>query len=208
MPTAEGILAGLGAIANEWRFLAILWHVYLAILVFGLVMGVRPARRLAGVLLALPVASVSALAWIHGNPFNGTFFALASSVLLVIACRVPRGNVVPESGWLFVLAGMMIGFGWVYPHFLAASGPIEYLYAAPVGLVPCPTLSVVIGGTLLLGGLGTRLWCFVLAGLGLFYGVFGAVYLGVAIDWILAVGAVLTAYVGFSSRMIGEGGEA
>lgn len=37
----------------------------------------------------------------------------------------------------------------------------------------------------------SRAWEFVLGAAGLFYGVFGAVRLGVAIDWVLAVGAAV-----------------
>jgi hypothetical protein len=96
----------------------------------------------------------------------------------------------------------MFGFGWVYPHFLEDSTPIVYLYAAATGLIPCPTLSIVIGLTLLLGGLRSRPWCLVLTIVGLFYGTFGAGQLGVNIDWVLLFGALVTAYVAFSRQMI------
>lgn len=39
----------------------------------------------------------------------------------------------------------MLAIGWIYPHFL--DGPaVDYLHAAPVGLVPCPTLAVATDG--------------------------------------------------------------
>ncbi|PLW83854.1 hypothetical protein CWI75_00380 [Kineobactrum sediminis] len=87
----------------------------------------------------------------------------------------------------------MIGFGWLYPHFLDNTTSLVYLYAAPTGLIPCPTLSIVIGFTLILGGLGSRSWCLVLAMMGLFYGVFGAARLGVRIDGVLILGALAAA---------------
>jgi len=96
----------------------------------------------------------------------------------------------------------MIVFGWVYPHFLDNAGPMAYLYSAPTGLIPCPTLSVVIGFTLVLGGLRSRAWCVALSAVGLFYGAFGAGRLGVNIDWILFVGSLATAYVAFSPRFM------
>lgn len=98
----------------------------------------------------------------------------------------------------------MIGFGWIYPHFLDNATPMEYLYAAPTGLIPCPTLSIVIGFTLILGGLRLRPWCLVLTIMGLFYGVFGAGRLGVKIDGVLLLGALATAYVAFSPRLAGS----
>lgn len=98
----------------------------------------------------------------------------------------------------------MIGFGWVYPHFLDNAALVEYLYAAPTGLIPCPTLSIVIGFTLILGGLRSRAWCLVLTIVGLFYGVFGAARLGVKIDGVLLLGALATAYAAFSRQLMGS----
>lgn len=60
-----------------------------------------------------------------------------------------------------------------------------------MGLIPCPTLSAIIGMTVVFGGLGSRSWSTVLAALAVFYGVYGAAVLGVTIDWVLAAGAAL-----------------
>lgn len=68
MPTPEQVLSGFREIASTWRWLAIAWHAYLAVLVVGLVLGVRLSRRVTGILVALPLLSVSALAWRSGNP--------------------------------------------------------------------------------------------------------------------------------------------
>ncbi len=76
-------------------------------------------------------------------------------------------------------------------HFLNTTSFLPYLYAAPVGLVPCPTLSITIGAALILGGLESRGWSLVLAGMGIFYAVFGALRLGVTIDFTLLVGALI-----------------
>ena len=63
MPSPSEILDGLTTISNHWRGVAITWHVLLAVLGLGLVTGWRPTERLLAVLLALPLLSVSALAW-------------------------------------------------------------------------------------------------------------------------------------------------
>ncbi len=68
--------------------------------------------------------------------------------------------------------------------------PIAYLIGAPVGLVPCPTLSVAIGLALLAGGVGPRSWTIVLVALGMFYGLFGLFRLGVVLDTGLVIGAL------------------
>jgi hypothetical protein len=83
----------------------------------------------------------------------------------------------------------MATFGLVYPHFTHTSSPFGYLYAAPTGLVPCPTLSLAIGVALIADGLGSRAFSLVLAAAGLFYGIFGVARLGVLLDVGLVAGA-------------------
>ena len=112
MPTHEQILNGLGAIANEWQWLAVLWHLYFGILAVGLLLGQRPGQRTAGILLALPLFSVSALAWSSANPFNGILFAAAGLLLVIIAVRLTDAPIEIAPIWatsagavLFHLAG-------------------------------------------------------------------------------------------------------
>lgn len=190
MPSFEEILTGLREIANDWRLLAIVWHGYLAVLVLALLSGVRPLRPVAGITLVLPLFSVSALAWAFSNPFNGTIFFLVGAILLIISVRLPRVRIrlAPVSS---VLTGaVMFAFGWVYPHFLESASYIQYLFSAPAGLIPCPTLSIVIGLSMMLGCFGARVWSVVLSVTGVFYGIFGAALLGVSLDWILLIGAL------------------
>ena len=56
--TVESILSWATAVANDWCSLAMWWHIALAALVFALVSGYYPTRRLLGLVLALPVISV------------------------------------------------------------------------------------------------------------------------------------------------------
>lgn len=200
MPNPEQILDGLGEIANEWQIVAMLWHVYFGALVIGLIAGRRPTKRTAGILLALPLFSVSILAWSFANPFNGTVFALAGLTLTLIAVRLPDERIqIASLGWI-VAGGFLFLFGWVYPHFLVTPTFVPYLYAAPTGLVPCPTLSIVIGLALVVGGLESRAWSLVLGLTAAFYGLFGAVRLGVTIDYVLLFGALLIIAVALMPR--------
>jgi hypothetical protein len=197
MPTPEQILSGLGEIANNWRTVAIAWHVYFAAIALGLMSGARPSRRVAGILLALPLFSVSALAWVSGNPFNGTFFAASGAALVVISSGLPRDRIRIAPSWAVVAGAFMFLFGWAYPHFLETTSFLPYLYTAPTGLIPCPTLAIVTGLALVLGGLGSRAWSIVLVATAAFYGIFGAAYLGVALDWMLLPGALMIVLVAF-----------
>ena len=144
-----------------------------------------------GILLALPLVSVSALAWLAANPFNGTFFALAGIGLAVIAAGLPRTRIQLAPPWAIVAGVLLFAFGWAYPHFLDTRSYLLYLYAAPTGLIPCPTLAIVTGLALIAGGLGSRAWSLVLGGTGIFYGLFGAMRLGVELDWVLPLGALI-----------------
>ncbi|OGD19635.1 MAG: hypothetical protein A2W03_02345 [Candidatus Aminicenantes bacterium RBG_16_63_16] len=200
MPTPTEILQALAAIVNEQRILAISWHAWLAITVIGIVLGWRPARRAGAVALAIPLLSVSTLAWAYRNPFNGLVFLLSAMAVIAIALRRPPEKVEPAPVWASAAGALMIIFGWIYPHFLEGGSWLRYLYAAPSGLIPCPTLSFVIGFSLLANGFSSRSLSITLGALGLFYALFGAFRLGVRIDLVLLLGAVALLILALSPR--------
>ncbi len=90
----------------------------------------------------------------------------------------------------------MIAFALLYPHFLESGSYIKYLYASPVGLIPCPTLSLLIGFALVYNGFGSNALTISLVVFGLFYGLFGVFRLGVTLDVGLIIGA-LSLLVGY-----------
>lgn len=202
MPTAASILAEAFEIANERRLIAELWHVFAAVVLLALLVGWRPGRRLLASALVLPVASVSLIAWASGNPFNGLTCAVLASLLAVFICRVNGGERLQVASVPFAGAGAgLVALGLVYPHFLRTDAWLSYLYAAPVGLLPCPTLMVVIGTTLAFRNLASPGWRIVLAAAALFYGALGVFRLDVWLDWpLLASGAVLVAQAAHSLR--------
>ncbi|MDT8323556.1 MAG: hypothetical protein RRA94_05565 [Bacteroidota bacterium] len=190
MPTPEQILEGLQRISTQFTGLALLWHIAAGALLITLALGRRPSRRTLGVLLTLPMFSVSLLAWLDGNPFNGSIFAVLAIALLVIALRLPKGAVAMDRTWRYSAIAIII-FGWAYPHFQTGTGIWHYLLTAPLGLVPCPTLAMVIGITMLFGGLDSKSWSRVLGAAGILYGTFGAFRLGVTVDIVLLAAAIL-----------------
>lgn len=208
MPSSEDIVKGLARIAGDWPYLAILWHVYFGTLVGALLAGIRAPRQLFGFLLAIPLLSVSALAWSGGNPFNGASFALAAMALIVVGARFGRGKVELASFSFVVTGGLLFAFGWGYPHFLAPDSMLSYLYAAPTGLIPCPTLSAILGVTLVLGGFGSVAWPAIVGLLSLFYGFYGAAILDIYIDWILFAGGVSLLIVCVNNYRLDESGNA
>lgn len=192
MPSASHILDGLALIANESRGGAILWHGALLALLFGLALGFRPREHHARVALTMPLASVSIFAWTYLEAFNGTVFGLWAALLAIIGAARPSPRRVSAHSPAMTGVGLaLIAFGWVYPHFLRDARWWHYLYEAPLGLIPCPTLAVVIGLTLWGGGLGSYPWSLAVAALGVLYGAFGALHLGVTMDWVLLIGSAL-----------------
>jgi len=193
MPTPSEILIGLAAIADRMVWLAVVWHIVIGAEVIGLIAGWRPSRKLAAALLALPPVSVGVLALLFGNPFNGILFLFFSALLAWFGLRLPNEKPAPAPLWSFAFGVIMLAFAWVYPHFVPGASWLKYLYAAPTGLIPCPTLSLVVGFALLTRGFASRAWSLTLVVIGLFYGLFGALRLGVRIDFILLAGTLLLA---------------
>ena len=188
MPAPEQILESARTIANDAFALAVFWHAFVAVGMIVVSHG-RATEHRVGEMLGLLPASVSGVAFAFGNPFNGAIFAVLALLLAASSRGIPHTRV--QAGSLAgVVAGLfMMALGWAYPEF--ASRPFGWLYGSPLGLLPCPTLAFLIGVSLFFGGLGSRAWDLVLAAAGLFYGVYGAVGLGVRIDMLLAAGALV-----------------
>ena len=194
MPTRQVILDSAALIANDWRWLAIAWHAVFIAVVIGTWFR-RPSPRTVATLMIAPVVSVGALAWWSGNPFTGSLFVCLSLLMAIIARRLPTAAMAADHSYSAeVAAGLALTtFGLVYPHFLRAESWFEYLYAAPFGLVPCPTLAALIGVSLLAGSFGSRPWAATIAGASLIYGLIGVAALGVWLDAVLVAGAMILA---------------
>jgi hypothetical protein len=134
------------------------WHALLAVFLVTVLAGWRLSTRVLGYLLVAPLLSVSLVAWLSGNPFNGAVFAIVVAVLLTTAARLPKTVVrLASSAW--VVPGIaLVVLGATYPHFVRTHSWTTYIYASPFGILPCPTLSVVIGITLLFPDLRSKSW--------------------------------------------------
>lgn len=197
MPTTEQILSGLKLIVNTWWPLAVFWHIYFAAIIIALIFGVRFNKRLSSVFISFPILSVSFVAWISSNPFNGILYASIGILLIYFSVKLPHEKINIAPLWILIPGIIMFIFGWVYPHFLEYSSSFAYLYAAPTGLIPCPTLSIVIGLLLILNGLQSRAVMLLIGIVGLYYGITGVVQLGVLIDLVLLIGAAVVVAAAF-----------
>jgi len=110
MPSREEILAGLSWAANEAFLLAVLWHVVIAGGAIAVALGWRPSRRLAGMMLSVPLVSVSAVALGVGNPFNALVFCVLA-VALVLLALTAEGRVTRGPSWAAAIGVGMLGLG-------------------------------------------------------------------------------------------------
>lgn len=190
MITPQEILESLAATANSWKAVAVFWHVVGLVLLASILAGpFQPRQRLAP-LLTVPLLSVSVFAWAGDNFFNGAMFLIAGIALLLVGISLKPAKCHRADPAMHVVGAALILFALVYPHFVNVSSTWQYLLYAPVGLLPCPTLSLVIGASIMLNGFESRAWSFTLAGFGLFYGMLGALWLGVHLDWVLVAGSL------------------
>lgn len=200
MPTPTEILKTLASISNDQVVLAMIWHALIAMAVIGIVLGWRPSKKAGATALSMPFLSVSIIAWLYRNPFNGSVFFLLAIILIVTGLRRPSERVDAPPVWASVSGVLMIIFGWIYPHFLAGGTWLRYLYASPAGLIPCPTLSFTLGFALLANGFSSRAVSVSLGIVGLFYGLTGLFSLGVQIDLVLLCGAISLLILAFTPR--------
>jgi hypothetical protein len=191
MPAPEEILQGLRYIANHYKYFAVFWHLYALSAAVLLIAGSRPNKGMAGFALSLPLFSVSFSAFISENPFNALVFFLLGILLLASVAKTRRKKTGIYFNINFVAGILLVITGFVYPHFLKTETFFLYLIASPGGLIPCPTLMMVSGFTLILTGFSGKMWQYILSAACLFYGITGVFYLGMYIDVILIAAAAV-----------------
>ena len=204
MPAPELILQGLTYAASRFEFLSIFWHIVFLLLLVMIAAGRRPNDRAIAMILVLPLTTVALVAFRTQNPFNGIVFSLASLLLYFLGWRITTAKCRITWDFLSIFGVLMILFGWIYPHFLPDPGWLRYLYATPLGVVPCPTLSLVIGFTLLFHGFGSKAWMLTLGIFGLFYATVGIFRLGVILDTGLLAGVMVLLVYGIRFKKITE----
>jgi hypothetical protein len=200
MPSSEFILTSLAEIAHRFRPFAVGFHVLVSAGILAWLAGWRPSREGIATLLAVMLLSPVLFAVMGGVPFNGAVLLIVAVLSWSIGRRLGNQPAEPGSIWQMAAGVTMMVVGWSYPHFVDAASPWTYLYAAPTGLLPCPTLSLIVGMGLFFRGLDSRVWSAVVALAGLFYGLVGAFRLGVTIDLALCVGALALLGLAFAKH--------
>jgi hypothetical protein len=200
MPTPEEILATLSLAANKFMPVSILWHIIVLVVLITLLAGRKLNTKVVSAGLSIFLLSVGIIAVLVSNPFNAIIFALAALLFGFMTLKfksVPVGLL-----WdpVSVFGLILLFFGLIYPHFLDQGPLYRYLYASPMGLIPCPTLSAFIGITMMLHGFGSKKWMLTAAIFGLFYGIFGVLKLKVYLDLGLIAGALFLLVYAFTIK--------
>ena len=115
---------------------------------------------------------------------------MLAAMLAVRARRCTTARTAFGPRWAVAIGTALMAFGAVYPHFLDARPLWVYAVAAPFGLVPCPSLAVVLGAALVAGRCDDRVGSSILAVAGALYALFGMLRLEVWLDAPLLVGAL------------------
>jgi len=189
MPSSVTILETLSSMAEDLVWLAVAWHAVMLTAVGLRVMGLRVSPHASMLALTLPSVSVSVAAFGYGLAFNGVAFGVLGLAFATLGILSKHPSLQHGPRWAGVLGAALLVFGWVYPHF--NSGPWHRtLYAAPLGVLPCPTLAMLAGTVLWAESFRSRAACSLLALWCAFYAAFGVFRLGVVIDLGLLFGAV------------------
>jgi hypothetical protein len=191
MPSPEEILQGLRYAANHYKYFAVFWHLYAVSAAILFMTGSRPLAGIAGFALSLPLFSVSFFALISDNPFNAGIFFVLGLLLLISVAKSRRDKTQIHFNFNFAAGILFVIFGFVYPHFLKTETFFLYFIASPGGILPCPTLMMVSGFTLILTNFANKLWLYILTAACLFYGITGVFYLEMYIDAVLLAAAVV-----------------
>ena len=183
MPSASEIPSTLHTMAQRLAPLAAAWHVVIVVAIAAMLAGWRPSRRIACGAAVVLLASVAVAASVYGNPFNTLSFAmLALGVALLGERQALRDMTIATGPLARVLLGAgLVTYGLCYPHFVGAPW-YRVLWAAPLGVVPCPTLAVVAGVVIAADGFGSRALPGIVALWTLIYAYVGIVRLDVFAD--------------------------
>lgn len=149
-------------------------------------------------IVAVLTLSVTATAFINGNYFHVLTF-LILSVISVIELFIRKNEYAQfKLNFTTVISFAFILIGLWYPEFVTVS-KLKCLLFSPVGIVPCPTILVILGITSLKKSKTNSLQQITVLTLGLIYGIIGTFKLRVYLDITLIAG-IIFAFIMFISR--------
>lgn len=153
----ENILNYLINISNANLLLNLLNHfiIYFALILFFVLRfigKIKAARIVRNVSVILLILSIIGNALYYGNPFHLITFSVTLIFFIIFQKKALKENENFATNKqndikdiaIIIISAIFIFLGVFYPEFVEVSIP-QYLLFAPVGIVPCPTLLVILG---------------------------------------------------------------
>jgi hypothetical protein len=181
MPAPHQILEQLTRLATEGRMLGLIWHLALLVGLALVVAKKWESRASLAVAAVFPMFTASLVAFAVGNWVNGLVLDLGALTMVVISRKftgtpIEIGRPIP-----FTVGVATMLYAVFYTHFTSIHSWTD-VWMTPIGVLPCPTMALVIGLGLMAGGFRSRAWSLTAAVLGLGYSLFGVFVLKVQWD--------------------------
>jgi len=192
--SSEQILAGLQMTVDTYSGLRVVHHLFLIVVFIFFIFFKEKVSRLVSlyILLAFLTIFLTSLA-----PIRNIFYLIVFGFLTILAILEflnPKNDYSMKGApTINIIIALVAGFlGFWYSHFV--EGYFKALYASPYGVIPCPTLLVILSFFLVFYPYTNRFFHWVLAIVGLFFGFFGLFVLKVRIDLALLALSLYTLY--------------
>lgn len=181
--SSEKILTYLTFVPNQTLWLNALNHLLvlsaLLILIFG--KKAKTKRLLVDGVICLLFTSIVAVAVAYGNPFHVITMGLLAVFAGIELWQGKNEFTLYKINMRSIIALLSIFIGFWYPEFVEANF-LAQLLLSPVGIVPCPTLLVVLGLLTLAYPRVNKTQYIITALMGAFYGITGVFQLKVMLD--------------------------
>lgn len=142
----ERILNYLTMVSNQNLWLNALIHLMVLAAVLVLIFGknTKIKQWVVDGVICLLFISVATVSFVYGNPFIFLIMAVLTIFALIELRQGKNEFTTPKFNLHTLIAFTSIIIGFWYPHFVKAN-PIALLLVSPAGIIPCPTLLIVLG---------------------------------------------------------------
>lgn len=199
----ESVLNYLAMVSNQNIYLNLVMHVitFLSIPSIFLLKNIRVQKAVFNGLVVILTLTVTVNALINGNPFHLVTFAILL-IIALIELVMGRNQVVisASSNVTTFVAFIFLFIGVWYPEFVHTSS-LAMLFVSPMGIVPCPTLIVILSLFTLNSSGISKLQYIATIIIGAAYAVIGVFILKVYLDAALGILVLYSIYILISYKV-------
>ncbi len=198
----DSVLNYLEMISNKNIYLNLTMHMITMLSVASLyfISSQKMRTKLFNGLILILTASVTVNAFINGNPFHLVTFAVLTGVALMELVKEKNKVIVPSKSVRTGIALMFLLLGIWYPEFVATNY-FAHLLLSPMGIIPCPTLIVILSlFAFNPQGIGKLEYITVLT-MGVVYALIGVFVLKVYLDIVLLLLVLYSIYILVSNKV-------